>query len=167
MDYDVTDFLGNLFSGTVPTTAAMVVQPEAVPEPILVPEAADVLAALPFTDWVLRPDSHGRMGWEAPDLPEAVPFDDLPLPGPGCPVCGSLESWRDLLGRERCGVCERGLLDKAFQLTEKAARLREQSPTRKPAPPLPRCCVSGGIVDTLDLGGNRPLQGHPRGFVGV
>jgi hypothetical protein len=46
--------------------------------------AADPLAALPFADWVRRPDCHGRMGWEAPDLPEwqrwwaRGNFDDFP-----------------------------------------------------------------------------------------
>jgi len=65
-----------------------------------------------FADWVRRPDAHGRMGWEAPDLPERDrwwarrDFDDLPLPIAGCPMCGSLESWQDALGRQRCGVCD-------------------------------------------------------------
>ena len=39
-----------------------------------------------FADWVLRPDSNGRLGWEAPDLPEwqrwwaRCNFEDLPEP---------------------------------------------------------------------------------------
>jgi ribosomal protein S27AE len=79
-----------------------------------------------FAGWVRRPDAHGRMGWEAPDLPEAVPLDALPLPGPACPRCGSLEQWQDALGRQRCGRCEADALGKAMKLAERAARLRNR-----------------------------------------
>ena len=160
MDFDVIDLLGNLFGGG-PTMATVA----AVPGP-------DDDGGR-FADWVRRPDCHGRMGWEAPGLPESdrwwawCDFDDLPLPGPACPVCNSLESWTDLLGRERCKVCEANILDKALQLAEKSARLRKQAQPRKPAPRVAPCCVSGGMVDTLDLGDNRPLQGQLEGFGGV
>jgi hypothetical protein len=47
-------------------------------------------------------------------------------PGPGCPVCGSLEQWQDLLGRQRCGRCEVDALARAIKLAERAARLRKR-----------------------------------------
>ena len=100
-----------------------------------------------FADWVRRPDFHGRMGWKAPDLPEVMPFDDLPLPGPPCPKCGSLEQWQDGLGRERCGNCEREILDKALELAEHAAWLRKQAQPRKPAPRIAPRCVAAGSAD--------------------
>ena len=128
--------------------------------------AGDPLAMLPFADWVLRPDCHGRMGWQAPGLPEAVPFDALDLSDPACPVCGSLERWQDLLGRQRCGVCEVDTLDKALQLANKAARLRSQAPPRKPALRIAPGCVAAGRVDTLDLDSRRRLQGQPEGLAG-
>ena len=43
----------------------------------------------PFAGWVRRPDIAGRMGWEAPDLPEWLrwwarcDFEDLPEPPEG------------------------------------------------------------------------------------
>lgn len=40
-------------------------------------------------------------------------------------------------------------------------------PARWPAPQDSRGCVSGGMVDTQDLGGNRPLQRPLRGLCGV
>ena len=121
---------------------AAVPVPEAVPQPQVAPPGVDDDVGGrqhddgggQFADWVCRPDCHGRMGWQAPGLPEAVPFDALPLPGPACPVCGSLERWQDLLGRQRCGVCEAETLDKAMELAERAARLRQQAQPRKPAP---------------------------------
>lgn len=67
-----------------------------------------------------------------PTIPEVVPFDDLPLPGPACPRCGSLEEWTDLLGGRHCGICEAGTLNKALQLADRAARLRQQAQRRKP-----------------------------------
>jgi hypothetical protein len=84
---------------------------------------------------------------------------------PACPKCGSLEEWTDLLGRQHCGVCERATLDKALRLANRAARLREQAQPRKPAPRIAPSCVSGGMVDTQDLGGNRPTQEQTEGLV--
>jgi hypothetical protein len=45
----------------------------------------------PFAGWILRPDVDGRLGWEAPNLPERLRwwarygFDELPTidDGPG------------------------------------------------------------------------------------
>jgi hypothetical protein len=118
-------------------------------------------------DWVRRPDSDGRTGWETPDLPEAVDVEDLPLPGPGCPVCGSLEQWQDALGRQRCGGCEADALGRALKLVERAARLRRQAQQRKPAARIAPGCVPGGSVDTQDLGSKRPTQGRLRGLCGM
>jgi hypothetical protein len=171
MDFDVADLLGNLFGSgpAVATVAALesAPPPEAAPLPDAADTAGDLLAATPFADWVRRPDYHGRMGWESPDLPEAVPFDALDLPGPGCPKCGSLEQWQDLLGRQRCGVCEADALGRALKLAERAARLRTQAQPRKPAPRLAPGCVPVGSTDTLDLGDKRPTQGRLRGLCGV
>ena len=155
MGFDVSNFLGSLFgNGPAMVKAA-------------VPEAADPPAAVASADWVRQPDVHGRMGWQAPDLPEVMPFDDLPLPGPPCPECGSLEQWQDALGRERCGNCEREILDKALELAERAAWLRKQAQPRKPATRITPRCVAAGQVDTLDLVAKRPVQGQLRGFGGV
>ncbi len=110
------------------------------------------LAATAFADWVCRPDAHGRMGWE----PEAAPFDDLDLPGPGCPMCRSLEQWQDALGRQRCGRCEADALGKALQLAERAARLRKQAQSKKPARHDCAPCVAAGRVDMQDLGDKQP-----------
>jgi len=38
------------------------------------------------------------------------------------------------------------------------------SPVGKPAPRIARYCVPGCIVDKLDLGDNRPLQGQLQGL---
>ena len=48
----------------------------------------------------------------------------LPEPGEPCAVCGSLESWLDLTGGRRCGVCERDKLARSLQLADRADRLR-------------------------------------------
>jgi len=88
-------------------------------------------------------------------------------PGPACPRCGSLEQWQDLLGRQRCGVCEADALGKAIKLAERAARLRQQAQPRKPAPRLAPGCVAVGRVDTLDLDSGKPSQGQPEGFGGA
>ena len=37
----------------------------------------------------------------------------------------------------------------------------------KPAPRIAPSCVSGGVVDTLDLGNKRPVQEQPAGFGGA
>ena len=120
------------------------------------PVAADPQAAVAFADWVQRPDCHGRLGWQAPDLPEVIPFDDLPLPGPPCPKCGSLEQWQDALGRTRCGVCEADTLHKALRLVKRAARLRKRGQPRTPAPRIVPGCVPAGSVDTQTSGRSGP-----------
>ena len=150
MMLDLQAIFGN---STTPTTAATMVQPEAAPEPIGRPKPAE----LP----TLAVDADSAEVEAVPD------FDSLPLPGEPCPVCGSLEQWTDLLGRQRCGVCERATLDKAIRWADRAARLRQQAQPRKPAPRIPPACVSAGMADTLDLGSNRPLQGQPRGLCGA
>jgi hypothetical protein len=147
MDYDVGDLLESLFGGTVPTTAAVVVQYSALPE------VADV------PTMIVDP--------EETDLGEVPDFDSLPEPGKPCPVCGSLETWWDMRGGEHCQHCERPTLDKAIDWADRAARLREQPQPRKPALPIAPGCVSGGMVDTLDLGSGKPLQPMLEGFVAV
>jgi hypothetical protein len=77
MDFDTVAFLESLFGGSM---SAMAITP---PEPV--GTVTDPLAALPYVDWAQRPDRHGRMGWETPDLPEwqrwwaRCDFDDLPV----------------------------------------------------------------------------------------
>ena len=75
----------------------------------------------PPANWVLRPDSRGVMGWQAPDPWPA--WEDLPaLPDP-CPKCGSLELWQDALGGWHCQRCERPAFERGLRLAERAARL--------------------------------------------
>jgi hypothetical protein len=72
-----------------------------------------------------------------PDLDQdnsSDPWEEAVDPPPACQQCGSLESWQDLLGRQWCGVCEVDALGRALQLAERAARLRKQAQSRKPAP---------------------------------
>jgi hypothetical protein len=138
--------------GATPTTAT-VVQSVAVPEPIPGPKAAELPTLAVDTVWAAVV--------EVPD------FNSLPMPGPACLVCGSLESWQDLLGRQRCGVCEADTLGKALKLAELAARLRQQAQQRETTPRITPGCVTVGRVDILDFDGNRPVQGQLQGFDGV
>ena len=70
--------------GNGPAVASAVMVAEAAPVPDVADTAADPLAGSPYADWAPRPDSLGRMGWEAPDLPEwqrwwaRGDFDDFP-----------------------------------------------------------------------------------------
>ncbi len=149
--------------GDGPTVAVELAR---VPE--VVPDAAIEAARLqPFLWWVRCPDSRGRMGWQAPDLPEVIRFDDLPEPGPACAVCGSLESWQDAIGRQRCGRCDAGILDKARELADMAKRLRQQAQRWETAPRIAPGCVAPGMVDMLDPDGKRPAQGQLEGFGGA
>ena len=86
-----------------------------------VDQGGDGLADGPFADWVLRPDVTGRLGWEPPDLPDAVrwwarsTFDDLPTLRPQprrpgidpCGWCGRRDWWRSVTWPDvvRCGWC--------------------------------------------------------------
>jgi hypothetical protein len=159
-DFDVGDLLGNLFGGG-PVVPEVI--PEAATPAVAVPGPGDDVGR--FADWVRRPDARGRMGWEAPDLPEAVDVDALP--GPGCSACGSLESWIDTLGRQRCGVCERDTLVTALKWADKATEMRLKAQQRKSTPGIAPGCVSCGSGDTLDLGTKRPTQGRLPGLCGV
>ena len=115
-----------------PTNQRGALQPQRQPSGEAPPAEADgdPLPGLDFSAWVLRPDALGRLGLEAPDLPEAdrwwsaAGFDDLPDPGDPCPACGSLETWSDLGGGRRCGGCDRDKLAQALQLADRADRLR-------------------------------------------
>jgi hypothetical protein len=147
MGMSVTDVFGNLFGEVVASApvadiaAGTVVATTVVkPAPIPRPEAAE----LPVVDT------------KAADVDEVADFDNLLAPGPACAVCGSLESWTDLLGRQRCGVCERATLDKAIQWADRAARLRKQVQPRKPAPQNRVHCVPGGIDESKPIGDNKP-----------
>ena len=115
MGMSVTDVFGNLFGGMVVSAPVATL---AKPAPIPLPEAAE----LPVVNT------------EAATLDDVADFDNLPAPGPACAVCGSLESWTDLLGRERCGLCERATLDRAIQLSDRAAWLRKNAQPRKQIP---------------------------------
>jgi len=111
----------------------------------LQPQAADApdldggpLGSLDLDGWELKPDARGRLGLEPGDLPDGElwwasgGFGDLPEPGDGCPRCGSLETWSDLLGNRHCAGCDRDRLARALQLADRAARLRRNHP------PVPR-----------------------------
>ena len=85
MDYDAVDFLESLFRGG-PAMAPGAIGAGPVSPVVGDPldNAAECQAVTPFANWVRRLDCHGRMGWEAPDLPEwqrwwaRCDFDDLP-----------------------------------------------------------------------------------------
>ena len=118
-----------------------------------------------FSGWAPRPDFGGRLGLEAPDLPEGQRwwaiggFDELPEAGDGCPECGSLETWSDLAGGRHCAGCERAGLERALKLADRAARLRRRSglPPRRPedeAPadwPRPLCGPGKNFRGGLDF----------------
>jgi hypothetical protein len=140
MDYDVGDMLDSLFGAAVPTVI------------VTVAPAAAAGAVKPLTPTV-EPN-----GVDVQDVPD---FDSLPLPGDPCPRCGSLEEWADLLGRHRCGVCERDILAKALSWAGRAAKLRERAQRQRPAPRLAPGCVAAGRVDILDVGSNRPMVSIP------
>jgi hypothetical protein len=174
MGFDVAELLGSLFGGgpaaiiAEPAPATMV--PEAAPVPAPAGNA-ELLAR--FALWVRRRDCHGRMGWEAPGLPESdrwwayCDLDALPEPGPACPRCGSLELWQSMAGAWRCCHCDAAARQRSRELAELAARLREQAQPGEPAPGVAPGCVAGGRVDILDLQGKRPVQGHLQGLGGV
>ena len=138
MGFDVSDLFESLFGSGLALSEAV-----AVPGPD--DNDDDGGGGGRFADWVRRPDCHGHMGWEAPDLPEHVPFDSLPEPGPPCPICGSLELWQDGLGRRRCGNCEAETLGRSLRLVKRATQLRKRGQPRKPAVRIAPCCVSGGM----------------------
>jgi hypothetical protein len=176
MDFDVGNLLGNLFGETAGV-------PDSPPVPEAADASADPLAALPFADWVLRPDAGGCMGWESPDLSDderwwAVPDATRSLGSP-CPKCGSLMKWWDILGGEHCQKCDRATLERAVRLADRAARLRrpemqnhgdanrtpsqETSLSRNPAPRIDPGCVSAGMTDYVgprtDAAPTRPARG--------
>lgn len=80
------------------------------------------LPAIPFADWIRRSDAIGRMGWEAPNLPEwrrwwaRSTFDGLAEVGDlldradqhrgACEWCGQSKWWRSVHGVVVC----RGIL---------------------------------------------------------
>jgi hypothetical protein len=112
MEYDVCNLLASLFGGVVPTAAA-VKQPVALPKAMQQPNLIERPTAAPM-----------------PDADEMPDFESLPQPGRPCPRCGSLESWQNALGRQRCSVCGRAALEKALRLAEKAAELRIANPPK-------------------------------------
>ena len=100
------------------------------------------------------------------DVDRPCLWDEATEPGPACPVCGSLEQWQDLLGQQRCGVCEDGILNKALQLAQRAAHLRKQTQQQKLASQDNAGDVSGGMVDTQTSGTIGPCKGNQRALAG-
>jgi len=156
MGFDAADFLAGLTGqqaaaeGIGPRPLA-VDGPSATAEPIGNSAAAEAEpASRLFSDWVLRPDVSGRLGWEPPDLPEEArwwgrcDWEDLPrLPEP-CPTCGGFERWWDILGRAHCQRCEKAVFERGRWLADRAARAREH--IQQTAPPEPRGCVRGALA---------------------
>ena len=118
---------------------------------------ADAREPIPdlFEGWTLRPDAGGRLGWEAPDLPEVdrITYDDLPeLPGPAavcagvqpCPWCGRRKWWRSVYGVVVCGWCHPPA---APELAAEWLDGAETGLAQEPAPGRPRCCVPSRTVD--------------------
>ena len=105
-------------------------------EALRTPKAADQVgpvrgspisqAGTPFADWVRRPDCHGRMGWEAPGLPESdrwwarCDFDDLPV----VPEDFRLGDIQEPAHHDCAGYVSGGM---AEELAAKAARVRRQN----------------------------------------
>ncbi len=81
MSDSICNFLEGLFDDPVTVPSATV--PKTTPADDT-SAAEHPLAGTPFNGWVRRQDCTGRMGWEAPELPEAdrwwvrCTFDDLP-----------------------------------------------------------------------------------------
>jgi hypothetical protein len=80
-------------------------------------EALDALVAsesepVQFDTWVQRPDVHGRLGWEQPELLEADrwwargDFEDLPEADWACATCGGFLWWEDGFGGRHCSACD-------------------------------------------------------------
>jgi len=97
------------------------------------PAEAPVFSGFDFPRWVRRPDVSGRMGWEAPDLPERERWWAHPEriidPDP-CERCGSLEVWQDLAGGWHCQHCEADTLARGERLARLAMTLRNRGPRR-------------------------------------
>jgi hypothetical protein len=111
--------------GDGPTVAVVAPRPATAPRPEVAPPS--------IVDWVRRPDSCGRLGWELPGLPEC-------------------DRWW-----ARCDFADLPEVPEGFSM----GALVKTTPQDAPG------CVPGGIADTLDLDGNRPLQGQLRGCVGT
>ena len=152
-------------------------QPQGEPQAVPSGDALGDLQPGPdFSGWAPRLDAHGLLGLEAPNLPDSdrwwsvAGFDDLPEPGDGCPECGSFETWSDLAGGRRCGVCDRDKLTRALWLADRAARLRRIHPpvarAAKPAPRRPRGCEQTARPDPEHGDGNRPTDGEPGALAG-
>jgi hypothetical protein len=146
MDYDVADMLDSLFGRPIPTVISGIV-------PTMISEAAPA-AISDVAPMVISADRE-----EVPNVEEVPDFDSLPPLGGPCPGCGGLEEWTDLLGRRRCGVCERDILEKAIDWASRAARLREQAQRQKPAPRIAPGCVAAGRVDMLTISA-QPANGE-------
>ena len=119
-----------------------------------------------FADWVRRPDSRGRMGWQAPETPVMVPFDDLPRPGPPCPKCGSLELWQSVAGTWRCCHCDAAALQRSRELADLAARLRKQAQPSKPAPRIAPVALRAARSIFWTYRTSGPSRGIYRGLAG-
>ena len=114
-------------AGSAAGDASAVNEPAALADLVGKPTAASVPEANPtaFVGWVLRPDSRGVMGWQAPEAPDPwLAWEDLSAFPHPCPTCGSLELWEDALGGWHCQRCERATFERGLRLAERAARLR-------------------------------------------
>jgi len=144
MDFDAVNFLMGLFGGdTVPSgtdpdpqgsdNAPALEEKAGSPAPRA---AGPEPAPEPFAGWVLRSDVSGRLGWEAPGLPEAARwwadsrFEDLPAVE-FCPKCGGVMWWWTVGGDRRCMVCDPPTA--AIRLLERAERIRRRLGIPSPA----------------------------------
>lgn len=164
---DLEAIFGDPPKATSVTTA--VAASDAAPMPVL---EVDLNLLAPFAWWQRRPDVSGRMGWEAPALPEADRWwadgnvAALPEATAPCPRCGGLELWQDPAGGWHCQRCDGDVLRRSRDLTARAARLRAAGRAKA----APQDCAGGAPgprVDALELPGNRPVQGHLQEFDGT
>jgi hypothetical protein len=69
-------------------------------------------AMVPVEAWVLRPDVHGRLGWEPADMHEEDrwwargDFEDLPEADRACATCQGFLWREDGVGERHCPTCE-------------------------------------------------------------
>ena len=173
------DLLSRLKTHKAELLAMLRPTPEATPAPpVATPDVATPDVENAFSDWVLRPDANGRIGLEAPSLPEVdrwwatSPWEGVPrapdapatkphcsdgwppntiVPPEGCKQCGSLDQWQSMAGDWHCSICEPPTKSRAW--LERAAKLREQAPRiARNARPAPSMTQSPSEVPTRQNG---------------
>jgi len=102
--------------------------------------------------------SNGARAVEVPEVaggPEVDLWTADTIDGPEpCPTCGSLEKWWDVLGRQRCSVCEAATLARGLRIL----RPVKSAPGRAPRGD------AGTHPDMRHPGSQRPPATQPAAF---